>query len=112
MFNRKMMAAIITGILLGIICIIGAGIRKGFSGNQLFLLAMFYNRFIMGIVVGLATTNKGKTVLYRGAFLGFLVSLAFYLSTEFQDPVAFAVGIFYGVIIAAVARRYTGSKSR
>lgn len=106
MLNSKMLASIITGILLGIVCIIGVGIRLGFSGNQLFLLAMLYNRFIMGIVVGLATREKGNKVLYQGAVLGFLVSLALYLSTGFRDPVAFIAGIFYGIIIAVIARRY------
>ncbi|MBW8381203.1 MAG: hypothetical protein K0M69_01605, partial [Youngiibacter sp.] len=37
--------------------------------------------------------------LFRGAFLGLLVSFAFYSSTGFEDPISFVAGILYGVIL-------------
>ncbi len=43
-------------------------------------------------------TTRSKALL-RGALLGLLVSFAFYSSTEFNDPVSFVAGIFYGVIL-------------
>ena len=50
-------------------------------------------------------------VIGRGAFLGLLVSFAFYSSTGFRDVIGFIAGIVYGVIIEHVALRL-GEKSR
>ena len=37
--------------------------------------------------------------LLRGAFLGLMVSFAFYSSTGFQNHISFVAGILYGAII-------------
>ena len=105
--NKKLMISIITGAFLGVICIIGGGIRMGFSGNGLHLFALWYNRLIMGILIGLTKMSPGSSSLVKGGFLGLLVSLAFYLSTGMNDLVSFLAGIIYGVIIVAVARKYS-----
>ncbi len=105
--NKKLMISIITGALLGVICIIGGGIRMGFSGNGLHLFALWYNRLIMGILIGLTKMSPGSSSLVKGGFLGLLVSLAFYLSTAMNDLVSFLAGIIYGVIIVVVARKYS-----
>ena len=104
--NKKLTISIISGSLLGIICIIGGGIRMGFSGNGLYLFALWYNRLIMGILIGLTKMNSGISGLVKGGFLGMIVSFAFFLSTGMNDVVSFLAGIVYGVIIVAVARRY------
>ena len=104
--NKKLTVSIISGSLLGIICIIGGGIRMGFSGNGLYLFALWYNRLIMGILIGLTKMNPGIPGLAKGGFLGLIVSLAFFLSTGMNDVISFLAGIVYGVIIVAVARRY------
>lgn len=104
--NKKLMFSIITGSLLGVICIIGGGIRMGFSGNGLYLFALWYNRLIMGILIGLTKMNSGISGLVKGGFLGMIVSFAFFLSTGMNDLISFLAGIIYGVIIVAVARRY------
>ena len=104
--NKKLMVSIISGSLLGVICIIGGGIRMGFSGNGLYLFALWYNRLIMGILIGLTKMNSGISGLVKGGLLGFVVSLAFFLSTGMSDLVSFLAGIVYGVIIVAVARKY------
>lgn len=106
MLNKKLKISIITGALLGIICIIGGGIRMGFSGNGLYLFALWYNRLIMGVLIGLSKIKAGTAGLFKGAFLGFLVSLAFYLSTGMNDLVSFLAGIVYGVIIVWVAKKF------
>ena len=103
--NKRLKVSIITGALLGIICIIGGGIRMGFSGNALHLFALWYNRLIMGILIGLTKMQPGIKGLIKGGALGLLVSLAFYLSTAMYDLVSFLAGIIYGVVIVAVARR-------
>lgn len=100
--TSKFKASLISGGLLGIICIIGGGIRMGYSGNGLYLFALWYNRLLMGAVIGLAKIPSGRNGLITGAILGFFVSLAFYLSTGMTDTVSFLAGIVYGIIIAAV----------
>ncbi len=104
--EKKLRVSIISGALLGIICIIGGSIRMGFSGNELYLFALWYNRVIMGILIGLTKMGSGNKALIKGGALGLLVSLAFFLSTGMNDLVSFLAGIVYGVIIVAVARKY------
>ena len=106
MFSKRMKVAVITGSILGIFCIIGVGLRYGFQNNIIFLIAMWFNRFLMGVVIGLAQGRKEENPIYRGIVLGFLVSGAIYLSTEFRDHVGFLAGIGYGIIIDYIATRY------
>ena len=106
MLKSRLKFTIITGAILGLVCIIGAGIRMGFAGNLIYLFALWYNRLLMGILIGLTDPLPKMKAIFRGALLGLLVSLAFYLSTGFSDIVTFLVGIVYGVIIAFVAMKY------
>ena len=108
--KNHLIVSIITGALLGVICIIGAGIRMGFAGNMVYLFALWYNRLLMGILIGMSDPLPKMKAILRGALLGLLVSLAFYLSTGFSDSVTFLVGIFYGAIIALVAKIYGEEK--
>jgi hypothetical protein len=107
--KNKLMVSVISGSLLGIICIIGGGIRMGFSGNELYLFALWYNRLIMGFLIGLTKMNSGISGLVKGGFFGLIVSFAFFLSTGMNDIISFLAGIVYGVIIVAVARKYQTS---
>jgi hypothetical protein len=108
---RRLTVSLVSGALLGIVCIVGVGLRSGgFGGNELFLLAMWYNRLVMGLVIGLADglrlTDGSANRYVRGAILGLAVSLAIFLSTEFRDVPSFLAGIVYGLIIEHVAARY------
>ena len=106
MLTRRMLVCIITGALLGIICIIGAQLRSGFTNEAYYLFAFWFNRLIMGIVIGLACGRLNTLqAIGRGAFLGLLVSFAFYSSTGFKDIIGFIAGIVYGVIIEYAALR-------
>jgi len=112
MFNKKRLAiALICGALLGVFCIIGVSLRLGFTGNEFFIIATWYNRVIMGLVIGLAgglNVIKGQfNSLLRGLLLGLMVSLALFLSTELRDPSGFMAGIVYGVIIDYLASKYS-----
>jgi hypothetical protein len=108
--NKRLIAAIITGALLGIICIIGISLRMGFVGNELFILATYVNRLVMGLIIGLAAyytiKKKNTNIFLRGLFFGIIISGSFYLATAFKDPLGFAAGIVYGVIIDFVATKY------
>ncbi len=100
--TKRMKTALIGGVLLGIVCVVGANIRSGFTASPTFVFSLWYNRVILGLIVGApwAATIRSKALL-RGALLGLLVSFAFYCSTGFQDPISFVAGVLYGVILEA-----------
>ena len=107
MLTDRMKVSIIAGALLGVVCILGAQLRSGFEKEALYLFAFWYNRLLMGVVIGLAKeTQELNRALGRGAILGLLVSFAFYSSTGFEDAIGFAAGIAYGVIIDYAAYRF------
>ena len=104
--TKRMKAALISGAALGVVCIIGAMFRLRGAGEFYFLLALWFNRVLMGMVIGLAGEKAGlPALILRGALLGLFVSFAFYSATAFRDPVSFLAGIVYGVIIELVAGR-------
>ena len=106
-----MIVSLITGAILGLICILGASVRSGFELNAFYLFAFWYNRLLMGFIIGLLDGKPGwPKVLYRGALIGFLVSFAFYSSISFADPIGFGAGIIYGIIIETVALKYGKTK--
>ncbi|NLW28541.1 MAG: hypothetical protein GXY98_01335 [Erysipelothrix sp.] len=100
--NQRMIKSLIGGVLLGLVCVVGAYVRSNFTASADFVFALWYNRVIIGLVIGAPWTsvNRNQSLL-RGATLGLLVSFAFYSSTSFQDPISFVAGIVYGVIIEA-----------
>ena len=110
--NKRLTISLITGALLGCVCIIGASIRAGgLAGNATYLIALWYNRVIIGLTIGLAGNFKITENSYKGyirsGIIGLLVSAAFLISTDFKDIVAFGAGIFYGLIIEYVASKYS-----
>lgn len=98
--TKRMRTALIGGALLGVVCVIGAYIRSGSSASSGYVFSYWYNRVIIGLIVGAPwpVTTRAKALL-RGGVLGLLVSFAFYSSIGFEDPVSFAAGIIYGVIL-------------
>ncbi len=100
--KKRMKQGLIGGVLLGIVCVIGAYVRSGFTASPVFVFSLWYNRVIIGLVIGAPwePTDKSKALI-RGAILGLLVSFAFYSSTGFEDPVSFVAGIVYGVLLEA-----------
>jgi hypothetical protein len=110
MMNIKRIGlATILGAVLGIFCILGASGRVGgWVGNEILLIGLWYNRVIMGLIIGFAgeviLIKEGKYAkwinsFFRGVILGLLVSLQFFLSTELLDWPTFLAGIVYGIII-------------
>jgi len=100
--TKRLKLALIGGAVLGIFCVVGANMRSGGTASTTFIFALWFNRVIIGLAVGAPwnTTSKSKNLL-RGAFLGLLVSFAFYSSTGFQDHINFIAGVVYGVILEA-----------
>jgi len=111
---RRIAIATLTGALLGVLCIIGVGARipGGYLPNIIFLIGMWYNRVIMGMLIGFAgdmilvrrdDQKNMVNAVVRGLLFGVLVSLAIFLSTEFRDVPALFAGFAYGPIIDIVA---------
>ncbi|MFH0766937.1 MAG: hypothetical protein ABII85_04370 [Bacillota bacterium] len=107
MNSKRILISLITGALLGIICIIGAQLRTQEHLENLYLFSFWFNRLLMGLVIGLA--NKCFTLpkaLSRGVLIGAFVSFAFYSATGFADITGFIVGILYGAIIEYIAFKF------
>lgn len=98
--NRRMTESLIGGVLLGIVCVIGAYVRSGFTASPVFVFSLWYNRVVLGLLVGAPwpKVDRNKALL-RGALFGLLVSFAFYSSTGYVDVVSFLAGIVYGMIL-------------
>jgi len=109
--KRRVMIGVIAGALLGILCIVGVGWRIGFEGNEMFLFAMWYNRVVMGLMIGLAYDVKliksDKNFIVRGLILGLVLTLAITFTSEFRDWPSFFAGLAYGPIIDGVATKYS-----
>jgi len=107
MFTARMKIGLISGAILGVICIAGALIRSGGQSQAYILFSLWYNRLLMGLVIGLPWKRLplAKTIA-RGALLGLVVSFAFYSATGFTDIISFLAGIAYGVIIEYAAYRF------
>lgn len=100
--NRRLREALIGGVLLGIICVVGAYLRSGSTITPVTIFALWYNRVIIGLTVGAPWhATSRKNAMLRGAILGLGVSFAFFSSTGFKDPISFVAGIVYGVILEA-----------
>ena len=110
MKKRRLFISVFMGMLLGVLCILGVGIRIGFAGNELFLFAMWYNRVLMGVVIGLAYDiqfiDSDWNFVVRGFVLGLLVTSAISFTSGFLDWPSFFAGLVYGVVIDFVATRY------
>ena len=100
--NKRLKLALAGGAVLGLICVAGAYVRSGFTASPGMVFSLWYNRVVMGLMIGAPwpKVNMGKA-LVRGALFGLLVSFAYYSSTGFQDHVSFVAGIVYGVMLEA-----------
>jgi hypothetical protein len=110
--TKRMKISLIMGVLLGIVCVIGANVRSGGEASITFIFALWYNRVVMGLLIGAAWKNIGlPKALARGAFFGLVVSFAFYSATSFGDPVSFLAGVIYGIIMEFVAFKLVDGKT-
>lgn len=98
--KQRMIESLIGGVLLGLVCVVGASVRSGFTASPTFIFSLWYNRVILGLVIGAPWEKSTRLIsLARGALFGLLVSFAFYSSTGFSDPISFVAGVIYGVIL-------------
>lgn len=98
--TNRLKKGLIGGAILGILCVIGAYVRSNFTADTYFVLGLWYNRVIIGLLIGAPWPNLSKKhAAIRGAILGIIVSLAFYITTGFADPISFIAGGVYGIIL-------------
>jgi len=75
--KKRLITALFGGALLGIVCVVGAYVRSGFTASPVFVFSLWYNRVIMGLIIGAPWIKTGRIqALLRGALLGLLVSFA------------------------------------
>ena len=101
------------GAILGIFCIIGVNKRLPVNpvpNTAIFLTAAWYNRLIMGIMVGLAgefhyLNEKYHIVesILRGIVIGAIISVSFSFLHQEVTWTYFIAGIFYGLVIDLVS---------
>ncbi len=102
--SKRMKRTLSVGAILGVLCIIGASLRYQETIENWYLFAFWFNRLLMGFVIGLLSFNKSiKYILVRGFIIGLIVSFAFYSATNYQDLPGFLVGGVYGMIIEFTA---------
>ena len=108
--KKRLTLSVLSGAVLGIICVIGASSRLGWQGNQLVIFALWYNRLLIGLVIGLAgnmvIAKRDWNWILRGAVLGLNVSGAFFFTTGAVDWVSFLAGGAYGIIIEFILKRF------
>jgi hypothetical protein len=110
---KRVIFATLLGAILGVFCILGASGRiGGWIGNEILLIGLWYNRVVMGVIIGFAgdlhlikrnNGSKRLNSILRGIIFGTLVSLQFYLTTSFLDLLSFLAGIGYGIVIDLVS---------
>jgi len=98
--HKRVLIGIICGALLGVFCIIGAILRSAEPLGINYLIAFWYNRVLIGLVVGLISKNTLKIRVLHGVIFGSIVSFAFYSATNYADLIGFIAGIVYGVLIS------------
>jgi hypothetical protein len=106
--NRRALTGLILGAVLGVLCIFGVNFRMGDQVTGLFLFATWFNRIVMGLMIGFYTpaSKKLSTAALRGGILGLVVSFSLYSATDFLDTPGFIAGIFYGIIIDVICTKY------
>jgi len=106
--SKRAKTGLILGAVLGVFCIFGINFRMGDQVTGLFLFATWFNRVVMGLMIGFYTPVSRKLLhsALRGGLLGLIVSFSLYSATDFLDTPGFIAGIFYGIIIDVICTKY------
>ena len=110
---KRFWISILTGAILGVICIIGVGRRTPgtYIENIVYLLGIWGMRVILGIIIGLAEGiiiikgeqwKKWVNASIRGIAFGLITSTAVLLMDYQLSFMTFGAGIAYGLIILSL----------
>ena len=98
--NNRIIKGLLGGGLLGLICVVGVSVRSQGEASKTFIFALWYNRVLLGIIMGAPWRKISKLhQVLRGGFFGLLVSFSFYAATGFSDVISFFAGIVYGIVL-------------
>ncbi len=113
---KRILVATGLGMILGVICVIGQAQRgpvDPLPNTVIYLLGAWYNRVLIGIMIGLAgditiykTSTHWMNSAIRGAIIGLLLSTAFGLLSQSLELLYFFAGILWGIIIDVVTTRF------
>ena len=104
---KRVLIATGVGAFLGIFCILGQSQRMPTNPRPnatIYLIAAWYNRVIMGIMIGFAgewcllKKESNLNTIIRGAILGTIVSISFGLLQQRMEIIYFFAGIVWGVL--------------
>ena len=101
MISKRVVVATIVGILCGLFCASGA-YSLGLATELFPLLAIVYNRALIGFAVGIADIWKTNPIL-RGAVIGILISLD--MAIAGQGWILLAFGAIYGILADVIATK-------
>ncbi|MFX0071042.1 MAG: hypothetical protein ACFFAO_08125 [Candidatus Hermodarchaeota archaeon] len=118
---KRLVCSTILGMCFGIICILGTPLtvpnRVFLPSLEIYLIGAWYNRFIMGIVIGFAgdlKIYKEKdnilNSIIRGALIGAIVSTSFAFLRNYPAILFFIVGIIFGILNDLISTKYTQIK--
>jgi hypothetical protein len=75
MNRKRLIISVLIGAILGVVCIIGAQSRYNGELSNLYLFSFWFNRLLLGIVIGLIMPLKDvRLALLRGVILGLIIS--------------------------------------
>ena len=106
MNTKRVLISVALGILFGAVCAYGSAnnLPAGMPAMPI-LAAIFYDRVLIGLVVGIADGIKANPAL-RGAVLGAILSVLIAIPAGVTGgAILIGAGIAYGVIIDVVATR-------
>lgn len=111
---KRVGIATFLGAILGVFCILGQSQRmpaNPLPNATVYLIAAWYNRVIMGILIGFAgewQIVQKSTLLnavVRGAILGIIVSVSFGLLQQRVEIMYFFAGIVWGILNDSVTTK-------
>jgi len=107
---KRLIISLLVGALSELFCIFWTYLEmSGFATTIQYLLTIFYNRLLIGFVVGISESFKifnkdSQNSISRGALIGAVVSVGLYIqigSFGFIPP-----GIVFGAIADFLATKY------
>ncbi|HID73409.1 TPA: hypothetical protein EYP38_05710 [Candidatus Micrarchaeota archaeon] len=115
MNTKRMTIAVMASILFGIFCAWGSTMVQipGMVVTLPLLATIFYNRVLIGFMVGLAEhvsmlKDRLPNAALRGALIGAIVSIGVMLPGGLEAAALLVFGALYGAIVDVVATKYGG----
>jgi hypothetical protein len=108
MNTRRVLMSIVLGIIFGAICAFGSAgnLPSGVPAAPI-LATIFYNRVLLGLVIGIAGGIEVHPAL-RGTVFGAIVSIAIAIPSGISGgAILIAAGVIYGIITDVLATKYS-----